>query len=82
MHQQLSALSALDHQLGIEETRGRRLRAAILAAAFSGNLTPRDPSEEPALVLLERIAAERATSNGHTSKRGRKPRALREEVTA
>ena len=34
------------------------LRRSILAAAFSGQLVEQDPSDEPASVLLERIAAE------------------------
>ena len=36
------------------------LRRSILAAAFSGQLVPQDRSDEPAAVLLERIAASRA----------------------
>ena len=52
-----------------------RLRASILAAAFSGTLVPQDPSDEPATVLLERVAAERASSNGHKPARTRKTRA-------
>jgi type I restriction enzyme S subunit len=35
------------------------LRRSILAAAFSGRLVPQDPDDEPASVLLERIAASR-----------------------
>ena len=35
------------------------LRRAILTAAFSGHLVDQDPDDEPASVLLERIAAER-----------------------
>lgn len=34
------------------------LRRAVLATAFSGRLVEQDPSDEPASVLLERIAAE------------------------
>lgn len=34
------------------------LRQAVLAAAFSGQLVEQNPSDEPASVLLERIAAE------------------------
>ena len=33
------------------------LRKSVLAAAFSGRLVPQDPDDEPASVLLERIAA-------------------------
>lgn len=36
------------------------LRQSVLRAAFSGNLVPQDPKNEPASALLERIAAERA----------------------
>jgi type I restriction enzyme, S subunit len=78
---QLSALSALDHQVAIAETRGRVLRSAILATAFSGNLVQQDPTEEPASVFLERIEAERPASNSNRSRRGRKPRMPQEEVS-
>ena len=36
-----------------------RLRQSILKQAFSGQLIPQDPDDEPASVLLERIRAER-----------------------
>lgn len=42
--------------------RSSALRRSILTAAFSGQLVPQDPSDEPASVLLVRIAAERAAS--------------------
>jgi type I restriction enzyme S subunit len=44
--------------------RARSLRRSVLACAFRGELVPQDPSEEPASVLLERIAGERATAPG------------------
>lgn len=34
-------------------------RQNILKSAFSGQLVPQDPNDEPASVLLERIRAER-----------------------
>ena len=37
-------------------------RKNILKAAFSGQLVPQDPNDEPAGVLLERIRAEREKS--------------------
>ena len=37
------------------------LRRSVLATAFSGRLVPQDPEDEPASVLLERIAASRPT---------------------
>lgn len=39
------------------------LRRSVLAKAFAGRLVPQDPDDEPASVLLERIAASRPTRN-------------------
>lgn len=57
------------------------LRQSILKSAFSGQLVPQDPNDEPASVLLERIAAECGASRsldpspargeGGKAKRGR-----------
>ena len=64
------ALQAEDIVLGSEQlaatcTKARlhvtALRRSILAAAFSGQLVPQDPQDEPASVLLDRIAASRPT---------------------
>jgi type I restriction enzyme S subunit len=38
------------------------LDRAVLAKAFSGQLVPQDPNEEPAGVLLDRILSERAAA--------------------
>jgi type I restriction enzyme S subunit len=40
-----------------ELVRADRLRQSILKQAFSGQLVPQDPNDEPARVLLERIGA-------------------------
>lgn len=56
------------------------LDSAILAKAFRGELVPQDPNDEPASVLLERIAAERAAAGRAAAGRaaaeskGKKPR--------
>jgi type I restriction enzyme S subunit len=42
--------------------RAQRLRQAVLRRAFTGQLAPQDPEDEPAIMLLERIRAERITS--------------------
>ena len=44
----------------IELTGIKKLRELILELAVRGKLVPQDPSDEPASVLLERIAAEKA----------------------
>ncbi|MGF6611446.1 type I restriction enzyme S subunit [Paraburkholderia sp. WSM4175] len=46
------------------------LDQSVLAKAFKGELVPRDPVDEPASALLERIRAERAAAP--KAKRGRK----------
>ena len=45
-------------ELGLKQCIAQRQN--ILRAAFSGQLVPQDPNDEPASVLLERIRAERA----------------------
>jgi type I restriction enzyme S subunit len=51
-----------------------QLPQALLAKAFSGQLVPQDPNDEPASALLERLAAEApAPAKG---KRGRAPKAM------
>jgi len=47
-------------------------RKNILKAAFSGQLLPQDPNDEPASVLLERIRAERTQREAVKKPRGRK----------
>lgn len=71
------ALESCDGQNSAIE-RGFYLSAAqrksILKAAFTGQLVPQDPHDEPASALLERIRADRASKTGTAKARGRKPR--------
>jgi type I restriction enzyme S subunit len=63
--QTLSLVAALKDTLIAEFARADSLRSSILASAFSGQLVPQDPTDEPASILLERITAALAASNGH-----------------
>ncbi len=55
----LSIAGATAHQVEAGLQRCTRLRQSILKWAFEGKLVDRDPNDEPASVLLERIRAER-----------------------
>ena len=55
------------------ERRSESLRQSVLQAAFSGKLVPQDPTDEPASVLLDRIAEERAAYEAANPTRTRKP---------
>jgi type I restriction enzyme S subunit len=71
-----AAMSACERVKGEayrSQVRLSSLRRSILAAAFSGQLVPQDPDDEPASVLLERIRAERAAAA--PTKRTRKAKA-------
>jgi type I restriction enzyme S subunit len=54
--------------------RSSRLRQTILKVAFTGQLVPQDPTDEPASALLERIRAERAKASGNKAVRNQKAR--------
>jgi len=59
-----------------EFRRASALRNAILQSAFAGKLLAQDPSDEAASILLERIRAERASTNS-----GKRSQSSREEAT-
>jgi type I restriction enzyme S subunit len=59
---QLDAVHRLSDAIHLAKVRHRAARRSILAAAFSGQLVPQDPGEEPVAALLERIQAERVAT--------------------
>jgi type I restriction enzyme S subunit len=56
----LSETDQLDQTITTALQQAEALRQSILKKAFSGQLVPQDPSDEPASVLLERIRLEKA----------------------
>jgi type I restriction enzyme S subunit len=62
------------------QCRAGRLKQAVLRSAFTGQLVPQDPSDEPASILLERIRAERANQSRHATARNtkQKPKTARQ----
>jgi type I restriction enzyme S subunit len=69
VERQLSVIDAMDAQIDRATRQIRTLRRAILARAFRGELAPQNPDDEPAGVLLARIASQRAAA----PKRARRP---------
>jgi len=57
------------------DTRCGRLRQSILKWAFEGRLVDQDPTDQPASRLLERIRAERESTNSNPRRSPRRPRA-------
>ncbi|TVP64537.1 MAG: hypothetical protein EA343_05165 [Nodularia sp. (in: Bacteria)] len=55
-----SIIDQLEKTVDTNIKRAERLRQSILKQAFTGQLVPQDPNDEPAEKLLERIKAEKA----------------------
>ncbi|WEN40835.1 Type-1 restriction enzyme EcoKI specificity protein [Thauera sp. GDN1] len=74
LDEKLSNLEQLEKTIANSMQQAEALRQSILKKAFSGQLVPQNPDDEPASALLERIRAERA-AQPPTARRGRQRRA-------
>jgi type I restriction enzyme S subunit len=66
LESRLSDVDQFDQTLTIALQQADALRQSILKKAFSGQLVPQDPNDEPASVLLERFQAEKAAQAAQT----------------
>jgi type I restriction enzyme, S subunit len=69
---QLSAIESTSAEASRARPHATALRQSILKAAFSGQLVPQDPRDEPASALLARLAAQAAAALPAPKRRGRK----------
>jgi len=69
LDEKLESAAALEADIDAALTRADALRQSILKKAFSGQLVPQDPNDEPASALLERIKAERVKAPKKTRKK-------------
>ena len=66
----LDVAEILDAEIDANLARAEALRQSILKRAFSGQLVPQDPADEPAQALLARI---RASRDGASPAKARRP---------
>ena len=73
VERRLSVIQQAEVAVEASLPRAERLRQSILKRAFSGELVPQDPNDEPASVLLERIRAQREAEQAAASARKKRP---------
>ena len=73
VERRLSVIQQAEAAVEASLQRAERLRQSILKRAFSGQLAPQDPDDEPASVLLERIRAQREAEPAAASATRKRP---------
>lgn len=76
LEDQLSVIEHLEADLEAKLKSAQALRQSILRHAFTGQLVPQDPKDEPAAELLKRIAAQREELARQAQAAKTKPKAL------
>ena len=75
IERQYSKLDHIEATIDSEIAKSAALRHSILKKAFTGQLVPQDPNDEPASALLGRIKAEKAVHSDNTVTPERRRRA-------
>ena len=84
LEEQFTVIEQNEREIDAALKRSEALRQSILKRAFSGQLVPQDPTDEPASQLLTRIQAQRATAeksakvNNKTAKKVARKRARKQ----
>ena len=73
VERRLSVIQQAEAAVEASLQRAERLRQSILKRAFSGELAPQDPDDEPASLLLERIRAQREAEQKAASAAKKRP---------
>ena len=68
LSENLPLLDQMEKDIGKGLDTSEALRQSILKKAFSGQLVPQDPNDEPASALLERIAKEKEAAGAKVKK--------------
>jgi type I restriction enzyme, S subunit len=63
LDEQFTVIEQNEREIDAALKRSAALRQSILKKAFTGELVPQDPTDEPASALLERIRKERASDS-------------------
>jgi type I restriction enzyme S subunit len=62
VERQTSVIEQMEASIAAGPKRADRMRQSILHQAFTSQLVPQDPNDEPASILLDRIRAERTAA--------------------
>lgn len=71
LDERISQIDQLDQTITTSLQQAEVLRQSILKKAFSGELVPQDPNDEPASALLARIRAEKEAQTSQQAKSGK-----------